>query len=166
MNKNNTFIEPKKDERGVLQFYSPSGEKIREKYVWNENQTDLVLKEKIDIVKEMNERAKGTSIIEQIARLERGDVSVIDPSRVTPEDFNCDVSGMPESTIEIIQKMNDVKAEVMRLKALDAQRASEAAELKALQEEIIKKKAEYDQAVKAFDNKKAEKPEDGGNDHA
>lgn len=165
MNKNNTFIEPKKDENGVLQFYSPSGEKIREKYIWNEDQTGLVLKEKIDIVKEMNERAKGTSILEQIARLERGDMSVIDPSRVTPEDFSCDVSGMPESTIEIIQKKNDVKAEVMRLKALDEQRASEAAELKALQDEIIKKKAEYDQAVKAFDDKKAVKV-DGGNENA
>lgn len=153
MNKNNTFIEPKKDENGVLQFYSPSGEKIREKYIWNEDQTGLVLKEKIDIVKEMNERAKGTSIIEQIARLERGDMSVIDQSRVTPEDFSCDVSGMPESTIEIIQKKNDVKAEIMRMKALDEQRASEAAELKALREQLIASKEAYDKAAAALDAK-------------
>lgn len=156
-----TFEEPQKDARGVLQFYSPCGEKVREKYVWNEDQTDLVLKEKIDIVKEMNERAKGTSIVEQIARLERGDTSVIDPSRVTPDDFECDLSGMPEHPIEVIDMGVRAQAALMDLKVSEEKAAADRAEIKALQEQLIAKKAEYDAAVAALDAKKQPVKKDG-----
>lgn len=135
------FHEPVKDKNGNLQFYSPSGDKVRIKYIWNETRDGLVEHEKIDIVKEMNERAKGTSIVEQIARLDRGDTSVIDPSRVTAEDFNCDVSGMPESSIEIIQQKNDAKVAIMKLKAQEEAAAKQAEELKALQAQIDALKA-------------------------
>lgn len=145
------FDCPVKDKNGNLQFFSPSGEKVRIKYIWNETRDGLVEHERIDIVKEMNERAKGMSIAEQIARLDRGDTSVIDPSRVTPEDFNCDASGMPESSIEIIQQLNDVKCTVAELKA----QAKYDEELKVLKEQLIAKKAEYDAAMKALDDKKA-----------
>lgn len=139
--ENKIFIEPIKDKNGNLQFYSPSGDKVRIKYIWNETRDGLVEHEKIDIVKEMNERAKGTSIVEQIARLDRGDTSVIDPSRVTAEDFTTDVSGMPESAIEIVQQKNEVKAAIIQLKAQEEVAAKQAEELKALQAKIDALKA-------------------------
>ena len=148
-----------KDKKGNLQFYSPSGEKVRVKYIWNETRDGLVEHERIDIVKEMNERAKGMTIPEQIARLDRGDTSVIDPSRITPEDFSTDVSGMPESCAEIIDQATQAKAAIIELKEREAAEAKLKADYKALQDEIIKKKAEYDAAVKAFDDKKAAEKE-------
>lgn len=138
---NSIFTGPVKDKKGNLQFYSPVGEKIRIKYIWNETRDGLVEHERIDIVKVMNERAKGTSIVEQIARLDRGDTSVIDPSRVTAEDFSCDLSGMPESSIEIIQQKNDAKAAIMKIKAQEEVAAQQAEELKALQAQIDALKA-------------------------
>lgn len=155
MNKSNLFVAPTKDKKGVLQFFSPSGEKLRIKYIWNENRDGLVEKEKIDIVAEMNERAKGTSIVEQIARLNRGDTSVIDPSRLTPEDFSADVSGMPESSIEIIDQVVQARAAVQELKAAEESARAEREQLKKMQEDIIAKKQAYDAAVKAFDAQKA-----------
>lgn len=145
-----------KDKNGNLQFYSPSGEKVRIKYIWNENRDGLVEHERIDIVKEMNERAKGMSIPEQIARLDRGDTSVIDPSHVTPEDFSTDVSGMPESVAEVIDQATRAKIAIMELKEREEAEKKLQADYKALQDEIIRTKAEYDAAVKAFDDKKAE----------
>jgi hypothetical protein len=141
----------KKD--GQLIFPSPAGEKIRIKYIWNEDRTDLVEHERIDVVKEMNERAKGMSIPEQIARLDRGDTSVLDSNRVTPEDYNCDVSGMPEHPIEVIDQVVQAKASIQVLKAKEEQDKK----LKALQEDLIVKKAAYDEAMKAIDAVKAEK---------
>lgn len=140
-----------KDKNGNLQFFSPSGEKERIKYIWNESGDALVEHERIDIVKEMNERAKGMSIAEQIARLDRGDTSVIDPSKVTDVDFSCDLSGMPESPIEIIQEKNDIQRKVMSMQS----QAKEDEELKSLQEQLIAKKAEYDAAKEAVDDKMA-----------
>lgn len=141
----------KKD--GKLIFPSPSGEKIRIKYIWNEKRDGLVEHERIDIVKEMNERAKGMSIPEQIARLDRGDSSVLDPSKVTPEDYSCDVSGMPEHPIEIVDQVVQAKIAIQSLKAKE----EEDEKLKALQEDLLAKKAAYDEAMKAIDAAKAEK---------
>lgn len=143
-----------KDENGVLQFYSPSGEKVRIKYIWNETRDGLVEHEKIDVVKEMNERAKGMSIPEQIARLDRGDTSVL-RSDATPEDFECDVSGMPEHPIEIIDQVVKTKAAIAELKV----REEYEKKLKELQAELVAKKAEYDKAMKAVDDAKAQKVE-------
>lgn len=144
-----------KDENGNLQFYSPSGEKVRIKYIWNETRDGLVEHEKIDVVKEMNERAKGMSIPEQIARLDRGDTSVIDSSRITSEDFSCDVSGMPEHPIEIIDQVVQTRAALAELKVKEEYEKK----LKELQAELVAKKAEYDKAMKAVDDAKAEKKE-------
>ena len=155
MNKSNLFVAPTKDKNGNLQFFSPSGEKVRIKYIWNETRDKLVEKEKIDIIAEINERAKGTSIVEQIARLNLGDTSVIDPSRVTPEDFSADVSGMPESSIEIIDQVVQARAAVQELKAAEESARAEREELKKMKDDIIAKKQAYDAAVKAFDAQKA-----------
>lgn len=150
-----TFIEPVK-KNGVLQFYSPSGEKVRKKYIWNENRDDLVLKEEIDVIAEMNERAKGTSIVEQIARLERGDSSVIDQKRVTPDDFETDVSGMPEHPIDVIDRTVQAKARAMALREMEAQARADAEDIKKLKADLIAAKENYDKALKAFDDKKAQ----------
>ena len=150
---NNVSIQTKD---GKLIFPSPVGEKVRIKYIWNENRDGLVEHEKIDIVKEMNERAKGMSIPEQIARLDRGDTSVLDNSRITPEDFSTDVSGMPEHPIELIDQVVQTRAALAELKA----REEYENKLKELQAELLAKKAEYDKAIKAVDDAKAEKVED------
>lgn len=144
-----------KTKDGRLIFPSPSGEKIRIKYIWNEKRDGLVEHERIDIVKEMNERAKGMSIPEQIARLDRGDTSVIDSKRITPEDYSCDVSGMPEHPIEVIDQVVQAKVAIQNLKAQE----EENQKLKALQEDLIAKKAAYDAAMKAVDAAKADKAE-------
>ena len=142
-----------KTKDGKLIFPSPCGEKIRIKYMWNETRDQLVEREKIDIVQEMNERAKGMSIPEQIARLDRGDTSVLDNSRITPEDFETDVSGMPEHPIEIIDQVVQTRAALAELKIKEEYDAK----LKELQAELIAKKAEYDKAIKAVDDAKASK---------
>lgn len=142
-----------KTKDGKLIFPSPVGEKIRIKYIWNENRDGLVEHEKIDVIAEMNERAKGMSIPEQIARLDRGDLSVIDNSRVTPEDYECDLSGMPEHPIEVVDQVVQAKAVIQSLKAKE----DEDKKLKALQEDLIAKKKAYDDAMKAIDAVKAEK---------
>lgn len=140
-----------KTKDGQLIFPSPCGEKVRIKYIWNENRNGLVEHEKIDVVKEMNERAKGMSIPEQIARLDRGDTSVIDTSRITPDDYFCDLSGMPEHPIETVDQVVQAKAAIQVLKAKE----EEDKKLKALQEDLIAKKKAYDDAMKAIDDAKA-----------
>lgn len=144
-----------KDENGQLQFYSPSGEKVRIKYIWNENRDGLVEHEKIDVVKEMNERARGMSITEQIIRLDHGDTSVLDPNRVTPEDYSCDLSGMPEHPIEVIDQVVQAKAQISAIKAYEENKAKEDAYLKKLQDDLIAKKEAYDKAAAALDQHKA-----------
>lgn len=140
-----------KTKDGQLIFPSPVGEKVRIKYIWNENRDGLVEHEKIDIVQEMNERAKGMSIPEQIARLDRGDTSVLDNSRITPEDFNTDVSGMPEHPIEVIDQVVKAKIAISEMKMKEEYNA----QLKALQDELLKAKEAYDKAAAAVDAEKA-----------
>lgn len=141
-----------KTKDGKLIFPSPVGEKVRIKYIWNENRDGLVEHERIDIVAEMNERAKGMSIPEQIARLDRGDTSVLDPSRVTPEDFNTDVSGMPEHPIEVVDQVVKAKVALSELKM----KQEYDDKLKELQAELIKAKEAYDKATAAVDAAKGE----------
>lgn len=145
-----------KTKDGQLVFPSPVGEKVRIKYIWNENRDGLVEHEKIDIVQEMNERAKGMSIPEQIARLDRGDTSVLDNSRITPEDFHTDVSGMPEHPIEVIDQVVKARAAIAELKV----KQEYEKKLKELQADLIAKKAEYDKAIKAVDDAKVQKVEE------
>lgn len=144
-----------KTKEGKLIYPSPAGEKVRVKYIWNENRDGLVEHERIDIVKEMNERAKGMSIPEQIARLDRGDTSVLDNSRITPEDFETDVSGMPEHPVEVIDQVVKAKIALSELKM----KQEYDDKLKALQSELIKAKEAYDKATAAVDAAKAEKAE-------
>lgn len=149
MSKARDIVEKNKksSKKADLQFYSPAGSRVRSRYVWNETRDHLVEVEKIDCVAEMNERAKGTSIVEQIARLERGDTSVIDPSRVTAEDFETDVSGMPESAIEIVDQGVQAKATIIKLKAQEEAIAKQDEELKALQAQIAALKADLNKPV-------------------
>lgn len=76
-------------------FYSPSGDKIREKFQWNADKTALVKVGEVDIQKDINEKAKGLKISEQVARIARGELGVV----MEGEGYYGDVSGMSEQTV-------------------------------------------------------------------
>lgn len=90
-------MEEKKNKNpGAAVFPSPRGNGKRTIFVWNDDKTALVPTGEVDIQKEIDERAKGMSITEQIARAMRGDVSVFQDG----EAFYGDVSNVPASDID------------------------------------------------------------------
>lgn len=76
-------------------FYSPSGDKIRERFQWNADKTDLVKVGEVDIQKDINEKAKGLKVSEQVARIARGELGVV----MEGEGYYGDVSEMSEQTV-------------------------------------------------------------------
>lgn len=112
-------------------FHSPLGDKIREHFQWNPEMTELVKVGEEDIQKAIDERAKGCTLAEQIARLARGDESVLQPG----EGVYGDVYEFPETTGEALQVMEKKTVqEYVKLKA-EKQAAKEAGDNK-LQEKI------------------------------
>lgn len=106
-----------------LIFPSPSGDKIRTEYVWNEDQTALEKVRDVDIQKEINEAAKGCTIQEQIARLGMGDTSVLLPG----DPVYADLSEIPETTGEAMKQMEE-KVKLAYAKKLANQAEKEKAE--------------------------------------
>lgn len=117
-------------------YYSPAGDKIRKEYLWNADKTALELVAEHDIQKEINERAKGMTIAEQIVRMERGDFSLA-PSG---EGFYGDVSDVPESGIEQIN-LSNAQLDILAKKVAE-QEAAKKDELNQAKEALEKANAE------------------------
>lgn len=82
---------------------SPSGDTFRIERKWtDETMKELAIVGKVDIQKEIDERAKGCSIRDLIARAEAGDMSVF----TAPENFE-DVSQIPESEIDAFNQLKE-----------------------------------------------------------
>lgn len=118
-------------EKNNLIFPSPSGEKIRADYVWNDDQTELVKVRDVDIQKEINEAAKGCTIQEQIARLSMGDTSVL----IDGEPVYADISDIPETTGEAMKQMEE-KVKLAYAQKLAQEEASKKTELEKAQEAL------------------------------
>lgn len=139
-----------KEEKKV--FYSPSGDAVREEFLFDED-WQLQKVGEHDIQKEINEAAKGLKVTEQIQRMARGDQTVIRPG----QPFYGDVSEVPESRIDEINGLDAqielavkkalAKKEPEKGKAEPAGTIEEAeAQLKAAQEKLSKLKGVQENA--------------------
>lgn len=103
---------PEKQEAEKKENFYPyaqnPGEKFRDIRQWNENETDLVVVETIDIQKEIDEAAKGMTVGEQLARLAFGDTSVLKSG----EPVYADVSGVPETYGEYMNSVKEASKEL------------------------------------------------------
>lgn len=105
-----------------LIFPSPAGDKIRTEFVWNADETELVKVRDVDIQKELNEAAKGCTIVEQIARLGMGDTSVL----LDGEPVYADISDIPETTGEAMSQMENKVKEAYLKKILQNEEKKKA----------------------------------------
>lgn len=121
-----------------LVFYSPSGDKIREKFQWNEDETDLIKVGEEDIQKVINERAKGLTITEQVARIARGELGVV----MDGDGFYGDVSEMSEQTVgQQLSVMEDNTAQAYA--GIQAKKeAAQKSDLAKAEEALAKAQAE------------------------
>lgn len=133
-----------------IKFVSPSGEKTRKTYVWNENRTELVETGEVDIQKEINAAAVGTGTAAEINRLLKGDTSVLVPAG--DGDYS-DVSEAPDTYGEIVTAAAEAKAKAA---SLDAEAKALKAKKAAAEEEIAKKEAALKEEFLAYKAHQAE----------
>lgn len=81
-----------------LSFVQSSGDKYFIRHVWDESGHDLVESEKIDIQKEIDERAKGMTVGEKLLRIARGDMSVFEAGEAS----YADVTDLPKNDAAVI----------------------------------------------------------------
>lgn len=118
-------------------LYCDSGDPIVPVMKWNKERTKVVKVGDRNLQEEIQELAKGCTITEQIARLARGDTSML-----KGEGYYGDVSGAPETEMEA---MNEVTKNNSKLELLAQKYGCSVDELKdvlAKQEESIKKQQE------------------------
>lgn len=123
-----------------LVFYSPSGDKIREKFQWNDDQTELIKVGEEDIQKVMNERAKGLTIPEQVARIARGELGVV----MDGDGFYGDVSDMSEQTVGQQLSVMEEKTAAAYAGIQAKKEAAQKSDLAKAEEALAKAQAELD----------------------
>lgn len=107
-------------------FAQNPGEKTMEVHKWDETGKNLVVVEEIDIQDEIDKRARGMTIGEQLTRLAQGDLSVIKYGDPNYGDFSQDPDTLGEyimegqrfaakGTSDSITKLSDIKNEIDKL---------------------------------------------------
>lgn len=127
------------------EYVNEDGKVIRPILSWDEDHKKIVKVGEEDIQANIDKRAKGMSLSEQLQRLARGDVSVLQSG----EGFYGDVSDVPEmygdaaAALEI--KLNEEAARVQ---------AEREAKLKKAQEDLKAAQANLEQAQKESEDNK------------
>ena len=133
-------------------FVSPSGDKIREFFQWNADETELVKVGEENIQEAMDERAKGCTIAEQIARLARGDMSML-----KGEGLYADVYEYPEHAGDAQMKAQEALETLQILKDQADEQTKKAAQDKAeLDQKVAALQAEL-QKLKGVGNVEGDK---------
>lgn len=115
-------------------FAQNPGEKTMEVHKWDETGKNLVVVEEVDIQDEIDKRARGMTIGEQLTRLAQGDLSVIKDGEPMYGDFTHDPETLGEyimegqraaakGTTDSITRLNDIKNEIDKLEDGDKKTA-------------------------------------------
>lgn len=123
-----------------VEYFGENGHPIRPVLRWDQEHKHVIKVGEEDLQKFIDDAAVGMSIGEQLARLSRGDLSVL-----RPEGQFIDVSGLPETDGEAMVQANQA--------VIDA--------AKKVQEEKAAKLAEAQKELKEAEDKLAE-AENGG----
>lgn len=130
----------------AAKFALDPGERVKPVYQWNEEKTDLLKVGEVDVTKEMNERAVGTTIYELLAKF--GGLDGVAANFPDDGEGDQDLTIFPETSGE----MTEMAAAADRVAAAEKVQKSgqktaeeEIAELKARIAELEKPSAEGEQ---------------------
>lgn len=126
-----------------LEFFNHPGDKTRPVRRWDEQRKKLIKVKDIDIQKEIDEKSKGMTLGEQLARAFRGDSSVFRDD----EPFYGDVTGVPEMVGDTVANTDAVlQDEAAKISA------EKQAKIEAAQKELAAAQAKLDAAKEEKEN--------------